>query len=240
MFRGGPGTPDSGRFQCENCSLTMLIARAFDLKDYQLSGPDWMESTRFHISAKVDTGATKDQFRLMLEDLLTDRFKLAFHREKKEMPVYELQEVKDGAHLKPSAPPVVTAEAAAPPVGPGIPPPKLDANGFAVLPPGRGPLTIVLGNGHATMRCIDESMTEFARALSDQIRKPVIDVTGLAGHYDIVLNWIAEGPGYVNDDPGGLTIFGALQKQLGLKLQKGRAPVDILVVDHIEKAPSEN
>ena len=76
--------------------------RAYDLKDYQFSGPGWADSTRFNISAKIAQGTTKEQFQEMQQNLLADRFKFAFHREKKEMPKYELVVLKGGPKLKES------------------------------------------------------------------------------------------------------------------------------------------
>jgi len=226
----------------------MLVMRAYDLKDYQFSGPDWTQSTRFNISAKIRGGTTKEQFRLMQQNLLAERFKLTFHREKKEMPVYVLIAARNGPKLKESVaatPPLDGGPAdggPAPPASrpPGLPKPKMDANGFPI-PPGRGPMTMVIPNGHATMRSVEESMAEFAGRLSDQLRRPVSDATGLKGRYDFTLNWVMDGPGYSTDDLApGPTIFGALQEQLGLKLEQKKGPVDVLVVDRIEKAPTVN
>jgi uncharacterized protein (TIGR03435 family) len=236
-FNGGPGTPDPGTFRCENCSLTMLIMRAYDLKDYQFSGPGWADSTRFNISAKIALGTTKEQFQEMQQSFLADRFKFTFHREKKELAVYELVVVRAGPKFKESAKAAPPADDGPPPLPPG--PPKTDAGGFPVLPPGRGPLMMVLANGHATMRSAEESMAEFAGRLADQVRRPIADQTGLKGKYDFTLNWVIEGPGYSTDEPGP-TIFQALQDQLGLKLESKKGMVDMLVVDHVEKTPTEN
>src|SRR3954451_10262547 len=94
MFRigmsGGPGTPDPGRINFENVSLKNVIMRAYNVKGYQISGPSWLDSERFDITAKVPAGATKEQFQLMLQNLLAERFKLQLHRESKQMPVYAL------------------------------------------------------------------------------------------------------------------------------------------------------
>ena len=223
----------------------MLTMRGYDLKDYQFSGPGWADSTRFNISAKIAPGTSKEQFQEMQQNMLADRFKLTFHREKKEMAQYELVVVRGGPKFKESAkaaPPVNDAPAAPPRPGPPpLPrgPPKTDAGGFPVLPPGRGPLMMVLANGHATMRSAEASMAEFAGRLADQLRRPVGDQTGLKGKYDFTLNWVIEGPGYSNDEPGP-TIFQALQDQLGLKLESKKGMVDILVVDHLEKTATEN
>jgi uncharacterized protein (TIGR03435 family) len=100
---GGPGTHDPGVFLCENCSLSMLVINCYDLSFHEFSGPDWMESERFTVSAKVPEGTTKEQFRLMKQNLLVERFQLKFHYVKKEMSSYELVVAKNGPKLKRAA-----------------------------------------------------------------------------------------------------------------------------------------
>ena len=99
---GGPGTKDPSRYRCENCALSGLMLDAFPLEEYQISEPEWMQSARFTISAKVPEGATKEQFRLMMQNLLIDRFQLKFHYEKKETQSYELVVLKNGPKMKES------------------------------------------------------------------------------------------------------------------------------------------
>ena len=82
---GGPGTRDPGRFNCENCSLSNLVTQAYDIRSYQLSAPSWLATERFIILATVPEGATKEQFHVMLQNMLKERFGLTFHREQKEM-----------------------------------------------------------------------------------------------------------------------------------------------------------
>jgi uncharacterized protein (TIGR03435 family) len=114
----------------------------------------------------------------------------------------------------------------------------MDAEGFAILPPGRVPMMMMMGDGHATERYAEETMTQFAENLASQVKHPVADATGLRGKYDFTLNWIADGADATNDT--GPNIFRALQEQLGLKLESKKAMVDILIVDHLEKTPTEN
>jgi uncharacterized protein (TIGR03435 family) len=231
---GGPGTKDPGLFNCENCTPSMLVMQAWDIKDYQYSGPDWTQSTRFNISAKVPTGATKEQFRQMMQSLLAERFKMTFHREEKEMATYGLVVAKNGPKMKES--PTAEGDEKTPAGPPGGF--KTDANGFPVLPPGRAPMGII-GGSHATMRFADETMVDFASSLADQVRKPIADATGLKGKYDFTLQWVTDGASLSADDPGP-TIFQTLQDQLGLKLESKKRMVEILVVDHMEKTPIEN
>jgi uncharacterized protein (TIGR03435 family) len=230
--RGGPGSNDPGLFTCENCAIAGLISRAFDIRDYQLSGPDWIQNTRFNVSAKIPPGVTKEQFRQMLQNLLAERFQMTFHRDKKEMPVLNLVVMKSGAKFKESKPVEVAPDDDAPrPSGP----PKKDTNGFPILPAGKGQ-SMSISNDRAAVRAGEESMADFAAMLAGQLRQPVIDATGLAGKYDIAMLWV---PGDSPDNPGP-TIYAALQEQLGLKLESKKGMVEIVVVDHIEKTPTEN
>jgi len=233
---GGPGTNDPGLFTCENVALSGLFRQAFDLPDYQISGPDWMQSARFNISAKVAEGATKEQFRLMLRNLLVDRFQLKFHYEKKEMQAYELVVAKNGPKMKESPGPLDPDER------PGrLTQRKFDAEGFVILPPGRVPMEMVMGGGHATARHADQTMAEFAVDLLNEVGRPIADATGLKGKYDFTLRWIGDplGPSSGTDD-NGPNIFRAVQEQLGLRLEARKTMVDVLVFDHIEKIPTEN
>jgi uncharacterized protein (TIGR03435 family) len=231
-IRGGPGTEDPGFFRCENCGISGLISQAFDIRDYQLSGPDWMQNTRFDVSAKIAPGTTKEQFRLMLQNLLADRFKMTFHRDKKEMAVLSLVVTKNGPKFKESKAAEAVADDDAPrQSGPA----KKDANGFPILPPGKGQSMAIMNN-RAAVRAGEESMPDFAEMMSNQLRQPVVDATGLKGRYDISMTWV---PGDSADNPGP-TIYAALQEQLGLKLESKKGSVDIVVIDHMEKIPTEN
>lgn len=232
--RGGPGTNDPGLFTCERCSLSSLIFRAFDIQSYQLAAPDWMQTTRFNISAKIPDGATKDQFRSMMRSLLTERFKLQFHFEKKEVQEYDLVVAKSGLKMKESSAELDPDER------PGrLTERKLDPEGFVLLPPGRVPMMMIY-EGHATERHTGEPMEQLATGLASQLSHPVTDATGLKGKYDFTLRWVAEDAvPSAGADPGP-NIFRALQEQLGLKLEPKKGIVDILVVDHLEKTPTEN
>jgi uncharacterized protein (TIGR03435 family) len=117
---------------------------------------------------------------------------------------------------------------------------KTDAEGFPVLPPGRAPMMMMLTGGHATARHTAETMEDFAVSLSMLVHKPVTDATGLSGKYDFTLHWIAEGFGPSAADDAGPTLFRALPEQLGLKLESKKGMVEMLVVDHVEKTPTEN
>jgi len=258
---GGPGSPTPGLFSCNNCSLPMLLVQAYDIKPYQLSGGSAFEGERFNISAKVPAGTTKEDFRIMQQNLLAERFKLKIHREKKEMQVYELVVAKNGPKLKDAAPEPAAPEDAPPPP-PAFPPgpPKLDKDGFPEMPAGaRGPVMFMMP-GRARMKANGATIDQLIGLLSGQMGKPVVDGTGLKGKYDIALAWAPEGmigpmgrggpmpppfegggpPPPAPDGESGPTLIGALQEQLGLRLEQKKGLVDIVVIDHMEKVPTEN
>ena len=102
MMRGGPGSADPGQITYSNVSLKNVLTIAYAVKGYQISGPKWLDSERFDIVAKIAKGATKEQFQLMLQNLLAERFKLTLHHETKELPMYALVVGKGGPKLKES------------------------------------------------------------------------------------------------------------------------------------------
>jgi uncharacterized protein (TIGR03435 family) len=206
---GGPGGGDPGLFICENCSISMLVMSAYKINNYQYSGPEWADSERFFVSAKIPEGATKEQFQRMQQNLLADRFRLKFHYEKKEMPQYVLSVAKNGPKLKKSA--EDSAE------------------------PRSSAFSLNVGTGHFVMHSDGTSMEALASQLSGQLRQPITDATELKGRYDISLSWA------MNDaDTSAPTMVQAVQEQLGLKLEKKKVQIDVLTVDHVEKAPTEN
>jgi len=219
VVRGGPGSTDPGLATFTNIDLFSLMTMAYDVKPYQISGPDWLRTARFDITAKIPPGASMPQYRLMLQDLLAQRFKLALHREKKELSEYELAVGKNGPKFKQSA-----EDPAA--VDDGLQPPR------AISPPPgyNGPLSVQFSRF---------SMERLADLVSSSLGQPVTDATGLTGIYDIKLRYTlnslpADAP---NNEP---SIFDALQEQLGLKLAPKKGPVDILVIDSVKKVPTEN
>lgn len=209
MFRmgstGGPGTRDPGRYSCEGCPLIMLVTQAYDLKRYQVgSYPSWMDTERFNVTAKVPEGATKEQFRLMQQNLLADRFGLKIHFEKKEMPTYELVLNKGGHKMKDAVEDPNAKDAPPPPLGgapPPLPPPPgaggpvrltMGRDGFPEMPAGmrgRGGPMMMMMNGRAKMRATDTTMEQLVNMLSNQLAKPVTDGTGLKGKYEFELDW---------------------------------------------------
>jgi len=159
-FGSPPGSNDPGLYTCNFCNLSMLITQVYGVHRYQLSGPIWLDSERFNITAKIPQGAGREQVKPMLQNLLAERFKLAIHWEKKDAQVYGLVVASGGPKFKESL--------------------EDDAgqDGFPVLPPGGGSRMFLLV-GCARLHADKESMEYLAEMMSDQVEKPVTDATGL-------------------------------------------------------------
>ena len=221
---------NNGRFTAQNVSVKILIQYdAYAIPGPQiLGGPDWLGSQRFDIDAKVDDTTAERMDKLpylqrnllmhqLVQQLLADRFKLAVHWEQKEFPVYAL--------------------VAAAKNGPGLHPAK-DPNKDS-RSSNNGSLT----DEGVTMTDLAQQMTQI---LSREVGRIVIDKTSLQGKYDLTLTWSPDNhsanftnASADNAAPLGPSIFTAVKEQLGLKLEATKAPVEVLVIDHIE-APSEN
>jgi uncharacterized protein (TIGR03435 family) len=247
---GGPGTDDPGMFRCGNCFLLPLIEKAFDLKRNQFADPQpWMMKSEFQIQAKVRAGATQQQFLVMLQNLLRDRFKLSYHFEKRQVEGLALVVAKGGARLKESTageqfrhlqPNSEKNEKAV-----------MGKDGYPVLDhPGR-----VYSNGRIRVRIDHQSMKDIERWVGNDYTLPVQDLTGLKGVYDINLFYVANPAGAaaplssIRAGPDGLaapdgdpgpSFLEAIQSQLGLKLEPRKVMVDVFVIDHIEKIPISN
>jgi len=250
---------DPGRIDYGNVSLKDIIRQAYDVHDYQISGPDWMNSIRFDIVAKVPDGAPEDQVPLMWQTLLAERFKLQIHRETKELPMYALVVGKNGPKMKESEIDANgTADGGQGSGGPSpLPPVKMGKDGMPQLPGGgRGPMILMNGRGHVTAKMMN--MSGLVDILARSVDRPVVDQTELKGSYDFNLDYTPDEstrmpmPGGMPPPPGagemhgadspdnGLSLFAALQAQLGLKLEAKKGPVELIVIDRVEKAPTEN
>jgi uncharacterized protein (TIGR03435 family) len=220
-----------------NVSLRDVIRVAYGVKEFQISGPDWIRN-RFDIEAKYPEGATKEQIPEMLQSLLRDRFKLQLHRETKEQAVYALVVGKNGPKLK-----ATTLQASDYLDNPNRRPGTPVHGGMQML---GGPSGMHLTGLAVTLSTLSETLSRFTD-------KAIVDQTGLQGEYDIDLTFFPEnmmlrvggGPGQgaeggadAHSEPH-VTIFEAVQ-QYGLKLESRKAPLTMLIVDHIEKTPTEN
>jgi len=216
-------------------SIRQLILRAYGLPSYQLSGPEWMNSLRFDIAAKFPEGATEDQLPEMLQWLLAERFGLVAHSETKDLPVWALVAGKGGPKMKPTAPdpdePARTRNVGR----------TLDNLWSYDKPFG---LTAMTNHGQR-LEFSKMPMDALAQILADRLREPVIDRTGLEGDYQVTLDFSSAALTSVRTaldteapDPGS-AVFWAAQR-LGLKLERRKAPITLLIVDHVEKVPTGN
>jgi uncharacterized protein (TIGR03435 family) len=228
---GGPGTRYPEIYGT-NSTIRWLVARAWGLidSDKQVSGPSWIDGKQFAVDAKVPPGTTKEQFQKMLQKMLAERFGLVVHHETIMLPVFDLTIGKNGSKLQPGgSTPVaeVVSEGA-------------DKNGFPVLSrPGYvgryGPGSTV----HVTAR--EQTLETLARQLNlpGGAGRNIINKTGLTDKYDFTLQYDLEIPGGAGNELG-LSLFDAIQQQLGLKLVDSKATFDLVVIDHVERLPTPN
>jgi uncharacterized protein (TIGR03435 family) len=205
-----------------NTTANDLITFSYDLHARQIvGGPPWMESEKYDVTGQPESQGVPSRVQLsaMMKKLLEDRFKFTFHREKRELPVYAITLLPGGHKLTRN---------------------DNNPNGLPGL----------FFKGLGTLPAQNATMGDFAGVMQTAVLdRPVIDRTGLQGRWDFTLRWTPDESQFVNmgvrvpapsndpDAPPG--IFTAFQEQLGLKLESTRGPVEVLVVDRIEK-PSEN
>jgi uncharacterized protein (TIGR03435 family) len=260
-------TVDGSRVDIGFVSLADLAGMAYDVKPYQMQGPDWMSQQRFVIQAKIPDGISKDKVPDMLQALLADRFKMTTHKEKKNLPVYALIVGKNGAKLTQAD---KTLADAANSVGgdteKGQFKFKASGQNGVVMQSGTTRISSSGGADGDHMEINRITMPAFANALSNYVDRPVLDMTGLTGEYQLDLDLSLEDlmlaaqraqrqmaqlglqvptqqlPGANAGEastPAGGSVFTAVDK-LGLKLDARKALVDTIVVDHLEKSPTEN
>jgi uncharacterized protein (TIGR03435 family) len=214
--RGYSIRPLPGRLSIGNTSLKMLIAAAYHVNDFQISGgPKWLDSDRYDIEAKAagDSRPSEKEMLVMLQKLLADRFALAIHRETKDLPVYALEIGKGGPKFQASK---------------DVGDPYFRVFQRRQVTAQRAPLSLLL------------------EAMAWLLGRPVIDKTGLTGLYDYKLEWTPDQIQLASDennarpaDENVPSLTSALQEQMGLRLQSQKGPVETITVDHAEK-PTEN
>lgn len=268
---------DASRAEYIYMTPKQLLAIAYHVKEYQVSGPDWIGDQRFDIEATIPDGASRDDVPAMLQSLLKDRFKLTAHTSTEEHKVLALIVGKSGPKLKEaSAPPAIDVNA---PLKPGEQQMDGPDGPVRMLRNSDGSMTFNLGDkGTVTNRMNTQNqsldiesdgvtMAGFADILTrvlqlgNQSGPQVVDQTGLKGYYEVTTeisfadlmnsarafnreappsNNANNNPAAAASDPtGGQTVFASVEK-LGLKLDERKAPVEQLIIDHMEKSPTEN
>jgi uncharacterized protein (TIGR03435 family) len=242
---GGPGSNAPGRIRYRIISLKLLLINAYGVQDFQIAGPGWMDTAFFQIEATMPPTTTKAQFREMLQNLLSDRFKLKIHRAAREVPSYDLVVSKDGPKLKKSPANAGSAQddGASPPPPPLSPSP-VGKDGFPTapnIPAGRAGMFGTTGLRGIRLTARHQTMASLAEALTDYSGRPVLDTTGLTGEYDFTLTFSKKPT--MEDSPDAESppsIFTALRAQLGLHLVTRKGSFETIIIDHLEKIPTEN
>ena len=219
-------------FGPDNVNLTSIdlqiaVILAYGVRAFQIEGPGWVSdgTTRFNVEAKSSRPVPEDQLRLMLQTLLADRFHLALHHEQKEIPVLALRPGNSGIKLKPFA---------------GATPPDTQWLGFLRVS------QAMSDNEHhvftnAPMEAVAAAVS--ASCTGPSTLPPVVDQTGLSGRFDFALRNLPPPPpdaGTPTDDDQLAACDLIVQQDLGLTLSRTKAPIDILVIDHADKVPTEN
>jgi uncharacterized protein (TIGR03435 family) len=238
---------DGAMVRYNTLPMRSYIRMAYRVNDYQVLGPDWLGTENFDIAAKLPEGATRAQLPEMIQSLLAERFKLVLHRDKKEFAVYALVVAKNGPKLKES-PSDSSVEAS--PAAKGT----VDVN----VTTGRGGGVVDMGNGSTIGYSRDRleakkvTVSALAVAVERLVDRPVLDMTGIAGNYDFSLEYswdelrslvrtssggVTELP--ANPDAPGNSIFTSVAA-FGLRLEPRKAPIEVVVVDRIERTPTEN
>ena len=241
---------DDSQVRITGLTLKLYVGMAYGIKPHQIVGPDWLGQPRFDIVAKIPEGVSRNQLPRMMQALLADRFAMKSHRATKEFAVYALTVTKDGLKLQPS-----TAGNA-----PTVRPPAIDVTASGNASGAGANLadgsSFSLANNRIEMRKMTiPAIAELLTRLSD---RPLIDATGVSGSYDLTLELPPEEfmavqiRGGVNNGalipPQALRLLdgapldpftNALQK-FGLALQSRKAPLDVLVIDSIQRTPTEN
>jgi uncharacterized protein (TIGR03435 family) len=236
--------PAGGRFTATNVPLAIVVRFAYGLQDFALVNvPDWANHERFDVNARAEGNPPPADMLAMLRTLLADRFKLATHKETREMPIYGLVLARRDGRLGPALRASHATCAEQPDdIGAGRPlPPARDCNYIGPTP------DVPMSSGQSRIAIRGVPIENLARFLAMTVRRPVVNRTGLTGRFDADIDPTMELP--PPPPPPGIpdpyqrdqfqTIFSVLPEQLGLRLQSDRAPVDVVVVDHVER-PTEN
>jgi uncharacterized protein (TIGR03435 family) len=238
---GGTGV-SPGTMRLDNRPLWHLIRMAYAVMDFQIAGaPEWVKSEGFDIVAKAEGDLSGGRMLLALRALLEDRFQLKVHREVKEGPVYNLVVARSGLKLQQSKEGscVILDPVHFPRPAPGEKPLAVCDIRMAVNGPNR--TLTATGTKISVPDMTGVAIAPFTFYLSQILNRTVIDKTGLTGMFDFHLEFAPDDvtPGIAASgdasDPLGPSIFAAMQEQLGLKLEAGEGPVELLVIDHVEK-----
>jgi len=243
---------DGAQVSCTAFSLNDLLGIAYRVRNYQISGPEWMASERFDINAKLPAASAAKELPEMFQALLEERFQMKMHREKRDLPVYGLVVGKGGLQMQQAPPDAATG---APNATGGVNVAVAGQSGGATVNYGNGAYFRLGSNQLVGHKLPPALMADVLARFAD---RPVIDMTELKGNYDFTLEFTPEDframmirsavAAGVTLPPQALqlaeaasldSLFSAVEK-LGLKLEARKAPMEVLVIDHAEKTPTDN
>jgi uncharacterized protein (TIGR03435 family) len=236
-----------GLYRATNAQVRALIASAY-LNEFPpkggriFGGPGWIDREHFDIEAKAEGNPSREEVNLMAQSLLEDRFKLVVHRETRQLPIYALVRSKAGR----TGPQLVEHSDSSKCTDPAAGPPSAPHPGEA-MPAFCGGFFMIPGAGALRESGNGITMDMMVQFLTQSLDRTVLDRTGLGGVFDFTLEFAPElGPAFqpganatASDPSAPPSIFTAIQEQLGLKLEPRKGPVDVVVIDHVER-PSEN
>ena len=232
-FGGQPG----GRLVARNNAVSNFITNAYGIPSYLLvGGPEWMRADRYNMEARAEGEPSGAQMMLMLQTLLAERFQLRVRRETREMPAYVLTVARGGAKLTPSKDGGCLERDPSKP----IPPPAPGAAASRLC--GNNNMNSRISPPNMTWTGVRIDMPQVAGSLANYFRRPVVDRTGLTGFFDVQIDLPPLQPAAATDAgaaDSGPSVFTVLQERLGLRVEDGKGPVEVLVVDRIER-PTEN
>jgi uncharacterized protein (TIGR03435 family) len=228
-FTARPG----GVMVATNVSARQIVTYAYSMQNSRVEGgPDWLDTLRYDITAKATESATQDQMLPMVRTLLADRFKLVMHIDARDTPIFGLVQARPDGRLGPQlrASAIVDCDAAR----------AEQARGAAIAASDGRPICGGRTRGPGFITAGAVSMEELARNMSRLVGRVIVDRTGLRGRYDFDLKFTPDAEltaaAAVNRPPDALpSLFVALEEQLGLKLEAGRAPVDVVIIDSIAR-----
>jgi uncharacterized protein (TIGR03435 family) len=220
FMRGG--LMRGGRYELRAATMVDLVKIAYGVEDDNvIGGPSWLEFERYDLIAKAPPSSSLENIKLMLQNLLADRFKLVVHNDSKPLPQYVLTLGKGRQKLKEAD---ISGEKGCQ----GQPPPPN-------LPPGT--ITNITVSCHnLTMEALAEQLHQMA---GGYLAYPVVDSTGLKGSWDLDIKWTGRGQ-LAAAGADGISIFDAVEKQLGLKLELQKVPLPVIVVDSVNPKPTDN
>jgi len=204
---------DSTRLTYTSVSVRDCIMSAWNVKGYQIDGPDWFGADRYDLAATSATPVEEDALKSMLQTLLIERFHMKVHVEKRDLPVFAMVVSKNGAKMKDAA-------------APGRPAIRMNGGGVVF-----------------TSVTISDLIDLMSRAHLAELDRPVVDDTGLTGRYDVTINLFGtqeEMMSALSKGDFGSSIFTLIQEQLGLKLEPKKLPLQMVVIDQAERTPSGN